>query len=210
MSQNQSRNLLFAGFTAVFTGYLTVWLPGPAAGLRLIGVEIGEWIKFLGVGRNRDLFYLPPITLGLMMALVTLAWPNRRWQTWVMRGLAFGTSLLALPAVEAVRFEPTSEWLLRLQLVGLVLIVGLLAGVAASKLPRSLRTQIEWPMMAILGATGAILPTWIYLTVRPAVSQAIGLPVGIGLGVWLNGLGHLLVLAVSLFYLKEEVRRARP
>ena len=40
--------LLALGLTAIFIGYFLVWLPGPGAGLSLIGVEVGEWIKFLG------------------------------------------------------------------------------------------------------------------------------------------------------------------
>ncbi len=207
MLQNQSRKLLFAGFTAVFIGYLSVWLPGPAAGLSLLGVEIGEWIKFLGVGRNRDIFYLPPITLGMMVALVTVTWPNSRWQTWAMRGLAFGISLLVFPAIEAIRFEPDSEWLLRLQLIGLVLVVAALSGVRVNALSRWLPSKILWLLIAVIGVSGAVLPTWIYLTIRPVVSHAIGLPVGIGLGVWINGLGHLLVAAVCISYLKQPVKQ---
>ena len=105
------RILLFAGLTAVFVGYFAVWLPGPAAGLRLIGLELGEWIKFLGVGQSRDLFYAPPILLGLIMVLLTAGWDNRRWQTWLFRLLAIGVSLLAFPAVAAITTEPRSEWL---------------------------------------------------------------------------------------------------
>ena len=48
MTSKRSLNLLLLGFTAVFIGYLSVWLPGPAAGLSFLGVELGEWIKFMG------------------------------------------------------------------------------------------------------------------------------------------------------------------
>lgn len=192
MSEKQLQSLLLAGLTAVFTAYFLVWLPGPAAGLQFIGVEIGEWIKFLGVGMGRNWFYLPPITLGWMLALVTLTWPPRRWQNWVMRGLAMVVSLLAFPAVEAMRFEAASEWRLRLLLIGSVALAAVLTGVAERW---ALPGRLPWLLLVVVGIVGAVFPFWFYLQVRPLVSQAVGLPVSIGPGVWLNGVGHLLVTA---------------
>ena len=205
MSKNQSQMFLAVALTAVFTGYFAVWLPGPAAGLRFIGVELGEWIKFLGVGLGRNWFYLPPITLGLMLAVMTLTWENGRCQNWLIRGLAVTVSLLALPAVAAIRFEPASEWRLRLALIGLVLLAALLTGF----LERVTPLRLPWLLLALLGLLGAIGPTWFYLTIRPLVSQVLALPVGIGLGVWLNGLGHLGVTAVALREIRNEGRGMR-
>lgn len=191
---------------AVFVGYLTVWLPGPAAGLRLLGVEMGEWLKFLGLGQRRDLFYLPPVTLALTMALLAASWPNGRWQTWFVRGTAVAVSLLAFPALEAIEFEPAREWLLRLQLIGLVVIVTVFSSLIGSKRATTSFRRPLWVLLALLGLVGAILPAWVYLVARPLVSEAIGLPVGIGLGVWLNSGGHLLVTAVSLWQLVQFSR----
>jgi hypothetical protein len=201
MTKRQSHVVLSVAFTAVFIGYFAVWLPGPAAGLQFIGLEIGEWIKFLGVGMERNWFYVPPITLGLMLAVWTWTWGNGRLQNWGMRGLAVAVSLLAFPAIEAIRFEAASEWRLRLQLIGLVVLVALLSGlVERATLPR----WLPWLLLAALGLVGAIGPTRLYWLVRPAVSEAVGLPIGIGLGVWLNGVGHLGVTAVSLARMKGE------
>ncbi|MFZ0547082.1 MAG: hypothetical protein WAM60_16675, partial [Candidatus Promineifilaceae bacterium] len=68
--------LLWVGFTFILAGYLMVWLPQPVVGLSLLGVEMGEWVKFLpqiqaGLLPDRNLFYLPPILLGLMMVVWT-------------------------------------------------------------------------------------------------------------------------------------------
>jgi hypothetical protein len=190
--------LLLAGLTAVFIGYLTVWLPGPAAGLSFLGVELGEWIKFLGVGQTRNLFYLPPITLALSLVALAATWPNGRWQTWTLRGLALAVSLLAFPALPAIRGEPTGEWALRLALIGLVGLLALLTGLVV----QLRRPRLVWGALAALGGVGALAPLWLYLTIRPLVSQAFGAPVGIGIGVWLNGVGHLLLAAVSLLKLR--------
>lgn len=189
----RAQQWMMVGLTAVFIGYLSVWLPGPAAGLQFLGFELGEWIKFLGVRGSRNLFYLPPITLGLLLALWTVHWSPRRWQTWALRAVAVAVSLLAFPAVEAILGEPRSEWLLRLLLIVLVAGVALFGGALG-----------RWPLlvaglMIALSLAGAVLPTWRYATLRPFVSDVIGVPIGIGLGVWLSGVGHLLVTAVAIY-----------
>ena len=187
------RDPLALGLTAVLIGYSLVWLPGPGAGLSLIGLELGEWIKFLGFGPRRDWFYAPPIVLGLLLALWTATWPNGR-RAWLARGLAVAVALLAFPAVAAITSEPRSEWLLRLALIALVGVVAV--GVALPVARRG--TRWVWAAMAIVALVGAIGPTWHYLAARSLVAAALRQPVGIGPGVWLNALGCLLVVGVCL------------
>ena len=184
------RDGLALGLTALFLAYFLVWLPGPGVGLSLIGIELGEWIKFLGVGPLRNWFYAPPIVLGLLLALWTATWPNRRWRTWLARALAVAVALLAFPAIAAITAEPPSEWLLRLALIGGVALV---AGLAALLAGRGV-----WPVMAAVAIVGAAGPAWAYLAVRPVVAAALRQPVGIGPGVWLNTLGGALVAVVCL------------
>jgi hypothetical protein len=194
-------DLLALGLTAIFIGYFLVWLPGPGVGLSLIGVEVGEWIKFLGVGPRRNWFYAPPIVLGLLLALWTAAWPNRRARTWLARGLAVAVALLAFPAVAAITSEPRSEWLLRLALIGAVAVVAALAALWSA---RGGPVAWAWAVMAAVAVVGAAGPTWQYLAVRPVVAAALRQPVGIGVGVWLNALGCLLVAAVCLGQMRQS------
>jgi len=182
------------GFTTIFIGYLTVWLPGPGAGLSFLGIEMGEWFKFLGLGAQRDIFYLPPITLGLMLTIWTLTWPQNNWQAWTARTLAVLVSLLAFPAIEDITGPVREQYTLRVFLIALVALVALFSGLWR---PSARVAWIPWAILAMLGITGALLPTWMYLNVRAYAVQIIGVPIGIGLGVWLNGVGHLLVTAVS-------------
>ena len=190
------RDGLALGLTAIFIAYFLVWLPGPGAGLSLIGVELGEWIKFLGVGPQRNWFYAPPIALGLLLALWTALWPNRRWQTWLVRALAVAVALLAFPAIAAITAEPPSEWLLRLALIGGVVAAAGLAALLAGRGGAGRRAV--WPVMAAVAIAGAAGPAWAYLGVRPVVAAALRQPVGIGPGVWLNVLGGALVAALCL------------
>ena len=198
--------LLISGLTAVFVGYLSVWLRGPGVGLQFLGVELGEWVKFLGVGQNRDLFYLPPITLGLMLAVWTMGWPNGRWQTWAVRGLAVLVSLLAFPALEDLLGAAREQYTGRVYLIGLVLAVALLSGLVGPALAGQ-RPWLPWLLLALLGLAGAIAPTWMYGQIAPYVSGVIGMPVGIGWGVGLNLGGHLLVTAVAFWQLWKNTDR---
>lgn len=191
--------LRYLGFTAILVGYLTVWLPNQAAGLALLGIEIGEWIKLLPEAQSgqvwaREIFYLPPIALGLFLALQTNSWSNKKWQTWVMRGLAIGVSLLTMPALEAIRFEGKSEWLTRILLIGFVILI---AG-SVTFLP----PQIAHYSLIPIGLIGGALPTVLFWQVQGVVSYLLGTPLGVGLGVWLNLIGHLLVVVSALLDLK--------
>jgi hypothetical protein len=191
-------NLLFLGLTAMFVGYFMVWLPGPSAGLQLIGVEIGEWIKFLGVGSGRDLFYLPPVALGLALALIAATWPNNRSQTWLARGLAVLVSLLSFPAIAAIQLEPPDQWLPRLLAIALVAFVAGIGAVIAQRAPAS---PWPWLLAAVVLLLGAILPLWGYLSVRAVVEEIMRRPIGVGAGAWLNAAGGCLAASagVALF-----------
>ncbi|HMT20899.1 MAG TPA: hypothetical protein PKE20_06560 [Promineifilum sp.] len=195
-------DLLFLGLTAIFIGYFMIWLPGPAAGLQLIGVELGEWIKFLGVDSRRTWFYFPPIVIGATLGFLAAMWPNDRRSVWLMRGLAIAVAMVAFPALAAIQLEPRSEWLARVLGIALVALVALAGALLSSRRP-----GVRWPWLAIglVALAGAVLPTLQYFAIRPIVGAIMLRPVGIGPGVWLNAAGSLLVVAVAL----TEWRAAR-
>lgn len=188
-------NLLYIGLTLMLMGYLMVWLPGPSAGLRIIGIELGEWIKFLGVGAGRNWFYLPPIVVGLVLAMLTFNWSNRHPGTWVARGMAIAVAMLSFPAIAAIQLEPRSEWLGRVMAIGLVVVVAAVAALFAGRRPAN---GWVWLIIAGVSIVGLIAPTFQYLAVRPVVEAALHQQVGIGMGVWLNVAGALIVALVAL------------
>ncbi len=207
MKEKREQAVLLLGFTAIFTGYLSVWLPGPGAGLSFLGIEMGEWFKFLGLGARRDLFYLPPITLSLMLIMWTITWPNQGWRAWMARGVAVLISLLAFPAIEDITGTVREQYVLRVVLVGVVILAALLSGFWS---PSAKQKRLPWILLAALGIIGLLLPTWIYLVVRPFASQIIGLSIGVGLGVWLSGMGHLLVIVASLKHISTTSHDVSP
>lgn len=200
MPPHVSRFTFHVALTTILVGYLSAWLVGPAAGLSFLGLEIGEWVKFFGVGWQRDYFYLPPITLGLMLTLMTVNWENGRFHTWAMRGTAVLVSLLVFPAIEDLTGPSRNQYILRVILIGVVAITAVLSAVAAQNRP----VRWHWFLLMGLGVLGLVLPTWMLVwEIRPFVSQTLGVSVGVGVGAWLNGVGHLLVLVVSFLEIRD-------
>ena len=184
-------------------GYLWPWLSHPAAGLTLIGLDVGEWSKFLpqmqaGQLPNRDYFYLPPITLGL--ALVWLSVGRRGWRPWMLRGLGVLVSLLAVPMLEIIRFEEASQWRPRLMLIGLVMVMGAISP--------WLNQKVAAVGLLLVGLIGLLWPTWAAVALRPVMAEWVGGGVSLGLGVYANGLAHGALAAVgwaNLRSMKYEV-----
>lgn len=181
-------------FALIFVAYFAVWLPNEAVGLAMQGLEIGEWVKFLPETRNgqvalsRVWFYVPPLTLGTALALFTASWSSLRWQTWLVRLTAFLMATLALPSIPDILQRGRSE-LLRVGLVFLVGVVCLVAGRLG---------KVERLGTLILAIVGGIMPFAAYLVFRPIIAQHLTFTPDIGIGVWLNLVGHLL-LGISVW-----------
>jgi hypothetical protein len=211
MTKPQTQTLFLLSFTTILVGYFMVWLPGPSAGLQFLGLEMGEWTKFFGLGVKRNWFYLPPITLALMLLFFTAGWANGRFQTWLFRAVALGVSLLAFPALEDLTGPSQSEYLSRVAGIGLVVVVaGLLTLFGVQKRPLQQAQRKPWlapaslVLMIVAGLVGLILPTLIYLEVRPFASDLMRLELGFGPGFWLNALGHAALVALAGWQLAKK------
>lgn len=215
MRSRKKQTLFLLGFTAVFIGYLMVWLPGPSAGLRFLGIEMGEWSKFLGVGVKRNWFYLPPLTLAVMMLFFTVGWGNGRYQTWLFRGVAVAVSWLAFPALEDLTGPTKGDYFSRLAGIGLVLLLAMIImwmgrqkGLLWQARDKLFLPQLGYGGMAVAGLVGLLWPSLIFEEVRPFASQIMQVQLGIGPGFWLNLLGHagVLILAVSQLAIKKHTK----
>ena len=203
MADRQRQTVFLLGFTAILMGYLMVWLPGPSAGLQFLGIEMGEWTKFFGLGVKRNWVYLPPLTLALMMLFFTVGWQNGRFQTWVFRGVAVAVSLLAFPALEDLMGPARSEYLSRVAGIGLVVVVAMLL-LLLGRRERPLFRSLSWGLMAVAGVIGLVWPTLIYWEVRPFASELMRVPLGYGPGFWLNLFGHALIFVLALSQLAKK------
>jgi hypothetical protein len=202
--------ILWLGFTLILAGYLMVWLPQPVVGLSLLGLEMGEWVKFLpemqtGLLPDRNLFYLPPILLALMMIVWTADLPNGRWQTWALRGLAFSAAFLSFPSIEAIRDEPSDQWLLRLALIGLVGLAAILSGFL-KKLPSKILTLL----LLITAVTNIYLPGWAYLSIRPVIANLLRTDIGMGPGLILHTTGNVFIILAAVYLLAQRPEAEAP
>jgi hypothetical protein len=141
-----------------------------------------------------------------MLIVWTTTWSRQGWRAWVVRALAVLISLLVFPAVEDITGSAREQYVLRVILIGVVVLAALLSGFWS---PSVKRKRLPWVLLAVLGMIGALLPTWIYLVVRPFASEVMGFSIGVGLGVWLSGVGHLLVTIASLMQI-TTARSASP
>ena len=208
MTKNRSQHLLLLGLTAVFIGYIMVWLPGPNVGLQFLGFEMGEWTKFLGMNTRRNIFYLPPILLSAILLLVTLSWPPKRWQTWVWRLIPIAISLLAFPAIEDLSGSAQAEYVPRVLWIGVIILLALIVSVIGWFFwQRPWLKLISWGLILLTALAGAILPTQVYLEVKTAVVPLFGTNIGIGWGVWLNGVGFLLIAGVGLGQMVQILKK---
>ena len=163
---------------------------------------MGEWTKFLPKVQqgqylaNQILFYIPPISLSLMLVVWTIDWPNNSWKTWLMRCIAILISLLAFPPIESIQYQSTIQWPPRLLLV-LVVLATVLLMLFASKLEQNRKEMIKWSTITVLGLLGALLPLWTFMSFQQEISSIFGSNVGVGPGLLLNTIGNLMVVAVG-------------
>lgn len=196
------QNWLFLAVTLVLVGFFMVWLPHEAAGLTYIGLEMGEQAKFLTQVRSgeitpgRSLFYLPPVAAGAILVLFGSRWPNDRWQTWAVRLVGVGVSFLAFPALEALGAE-AEEWLWRVLMIGVVLSLAI-----ASPYLAQIAQRFIWAAIGLVALLGAVLPGWVFWEVKAAFSIVHERQLGIGIGFWLNLVGQLLLVGLSLWMLR--------
>jgi hypothetical protein len=142
------------------------------------------------------------MSLGVLMALLTVGWSSRRWQTWVWRAMAVLVSLLALPPAEVVLQEGWREWLFLVGGIGFVALVALASG--WMWLWEKMPAFMPHILISLTSLIGILLPAYIYFQIRPVVSYLLGVPISIGLGWWLNTLGHILV-GIGVWFLPLRV-----
>ena len=90
------RVLLPLGALLAFWGYVGPWVDHRVAGLAILGLDLGEYVKFLPLVRGgttslwREGFYLPLVAISLALSLCTWR-PELRWQqrvvAWLMIAL---------------------------------------------------------------------------------------------------------------------------
>lgn len=201
-----SKVLIPLSVLITMVGYFGPWVNHHVAGLVILGLDLGEVVKFLEPVRNgqlliwREGFYLPLVTMSLTLSLhafrrqMAYGWPLRL----VLLGLAAVAALNMLPpAWDPARLQ-TPEF--RLQTIWIVLCLNaILFSPFLALIPQRLVSL----MLTLLALPAIWLPVRNFLRILPTLRELYNQPLSPGWGLYVMVLG-LLLLLVALWQPNRE------
>jgi len=199
----------FFGLLLIVAGYFGPWVPHKTAALTVTGFELAEFAKFFPqvqggtVSVTRELFYLPLVTLSILLALLAGRSTARLVRLIVplfAAALLVG-ALLPYSVVNDVRqaLAVHSSFPLDPQYTGqLVLVVAGTVFTLLAPLVRRFPRRLQGVLIALLALAGAVPALWQFVLLRPLVvalySGNEGGPLGLGWGLVTCVAGFSLIL----------------
>lgn len=195
------RTLLPLAALLTLAGYFGPWVPHRAAGLVVLGLDLGEYVKFLPAVRSgeialwRPAFYLPLVAVSLALSLHAFR-PELRYG-WPLRALfvagAIAAALNMLPPAWSPAVLRLHEFRTQVIWMGLCLVAALISPLLAL-LPRRAAAAAT----ALLSLLALLLPVVYFLRVLPPISALYNYPITPGWGPWVMGAGLLLLAAAAV------------
>ena len=198
------RWLIPLGGLLALAGYFGPWVDHNVAGLAILGLDLGEYVKFLPDVRSgqislwREGFYLPLVAVSLTFSLYTFR-PELRYR-WPVRAL-----LLATAAVAALNLLPPAWTPQRMltpefhqQAIALVIC---LTAMAVSPLLALLPRWMAALLAATLCGLAAVVPVWQFGRVLPAIGVLYNHVLWPGWGVVTMVVGLVLVAVSAVLLL---------
>ena len=190
--------LVLAGWLLAASGYWGPWVMAHPAGLRVLGLDLAEYVKFMAVVRNgeisltREVFYLPLVALSLSLSLLAhrRELGFARWLRWLLNLAAIPVALALLPPAWTPPLLRTPEFARQSGIMALCLIVALSARFWGPRLPR----WLLWLVLLAVIAPAALWPLLDFARIHPALADLYGGIAPLGRGVWQTPLGFLLLL----------------
>ena len=195
------RWLLPLGAVAALAGYLGPWVDHPVAGLAILGLDLGEYVKFLTAVRSgavslwREGFYLPLVAVSLTCSLSVF---RREFAYhWAVRAL-----LLALAVVAALNLLPpawtpqrmlTPEFQQQALALGACLLAMLCSPLLAL-LPRWLTAAI----IVLLSGVALVIPAWQFAQVLPGITELYNQPLAPSWGMYVMAVGLATIVVAAL------------
>lgn len=197
------RWLLPATILLALAGYFGPWVGHRVAGLVVMGLDLGEYVKFLTpvragqIGLWREGFYLPLVVASLSASLI--AFRRELRYPWVVRGLLLATAIVAalnlLPPAWTPQRMLTDEF--RQQAAALAIC---LAAMAFSPLLALLPRRLVAVLVAAGALGAAIVPARQFLAVLPTIADLYHQPLTPGWGLWLCAGGLLALAGAALWF----------
>lgn len=191
--------LLLAGFLLIAAGYWGPWVWAEPAGLRILGLDLAEYVKFVAQVRSREIalvrevFYLPLLALSLSLSLLAHR-PEYRLPgavRWLLNALAVPAALAMLPPAWTPPLLLTSEFVKQTMAIG----VCLAAAALSYPLMRRLPAWLVSLLLVALATPAVLAPLSAFFKLRPALDAIYGRPIVIGRGPWETAVGLALVVA---------------
>jgi len=188
-------------------GYFRPWVPHPVAGLAILGLDLGEYVKFLPPGEGgglplwREGFYIPLFAVAIACSLLshrkTYAYPF--WLRLALVLLGVVATLNILPPAWSPAVLRTAEF--RIQTIA---IAGSLVLLVLSPILAHLPSLLTYATIALVSAAGIWFPLTGFLQVLPRISALYGhaLRPGWALIITLAGL-TLLIFSSWIGYRRE-------
>jgi hypothetical protein len=195
------RALIPLAVLVTLAGYFGPWVPHRAAGLVVLGLDLGEYVKFLPAVRSgeialwRPAFYLPLLAVSLALSLYAFR-PELRYG-WPVRALFLAGAMVAalnmLPPAWSPAVLRLPEFRTQVIWIGLCLAAALVSPLLAV-LPRWAAAGAT----ALLALPALLLPAVYFLRVLPPISSLYNYTVTPGWGPWVMGAGLILLAAAAL------------
>ena len=194
------RWLLPVSVIAVLAGYLGAWMDHPVAGLAILGLDLGEYVKFLTPVRSgtlslwREGFYLPLVAVSLTSSL--FAFRLEFSFGWLVRALLLTLAMMAAFNLLPPAWTPQRMLTPEFQQQALALIL-CLAAVAFSPWLALLPRAIAVILVAVLCLPALVIPIWQFVQVLPAIAALYNQTVTPGWGLFVMGAGFLGILGAT-------------
>lgn len=201
--------LVLAGFVLIAAGYWGAWMWAKAAGLRVLGLDMPEYVKFLAEVRSgqitlrREVFYLPLLALSLSLSLLAHR-PElclRKGVRWLLNLVAVPTALAMLPPAWTPPLLRTPEFSTQTLAIGFCL----LAAVASYPLLRHLPWLAVALLVTALALAASVPPVATFYRLQPALLTVYGPSGQVGNGHVMLAFGST-VLALGLWIARPAWR----
>lgn len=189
--------LILLGWLLAAAGYWGPWIPATPAGLRVLGLDLAEYVKFIAEVRSgqialtREYFYLPLVALSLSLSLLA----HRRelrlplWARWTLNLLAIPAALSMLPPAWTPPLLQTPEFIKQTVAMAACLALALLSYPLLRRLPAWAATAA----VIALAILATLPPLAAFASLSPALDAIYHRSLPPGRGLWQMPLGFLLL-----------------
>jgi hypothetical protein len=200
--------LLLLGWLLVAAGYWGPWVPAAAAGLRVLGLDLAEYVKFVAEVRSgqialtREVFYLPLVALSVSLSLLAHRSELRlpRWARWTLNLLAAPAALAMLPPAWTPALLTTPEFVKQSAAIAVCLALALLSYPLLRRLP----AVIAAAAVGFLAVAAVFAPLLAFARLAPALDAIYAQSLSPGRGLWQMPLGFALLVAGTLLAVRRR------